>query len=131
MMLVNSVAIVTEAFPPDQRGRALGINAITFSAGGVIGPILGGFILTVASWRWFFFINVPIGILGAVWGYLALREISTRKRGETFDLIGAAPFTTGWVALLLALTLGIEKPDEFNLVVLGSLARHPASGRMR
>jgi EmrB/QacA subfamily drug resistance transporter len=108
LMLVNSVAIVTEAFPPDQRGRALGINAITFSAGGVIGPILGGFILTVASWRWIFFINVPIGILGAVWGYFALKEISTRKEGETFDPIGAVTFTAGLVAVLLALTLGIQ-----------------------
>src|SRR5512143_3392249 len=50
MMVVNSVALITEVFPPDQRGQALGINAITFAAGGVIGPVLGGLILTVASW---------------------------------------------------------------------------------
>jgi EmrB/QacA subfamily drug resistance transporter len=108
MLVVNSVAILTEVFPPDQRGRALGINAITFAAGGVIGPILGGFILTVADWRWIFFINVPIGLVGAVWGYLALRELSGRKQGEKFDPIGASTFSVGLVSLLAALTLGIQ-----------------------
>jgi EmrB/QacA subfamily drug resistance transporter len=108
MMVVNSVAIITEAFPRNERGQALGINAITFAAGGVIGPILGGFILTVADWRWIFFINVPIGILGALWGYLALREMSIRRRGETFDLIGAATFSLSLVSVLFALTLGIQ-----------------------
>ena len=55
LMVVNSVAILTEVFSPDERGRALGINAVTFSAGGVIGPVLGGLILTAGSWRWIFF----------------------------------------------------------------------------
>jgi MFS family permease len=71
MMVVNSAALLTEVFPADERGRALGINGITWSAGGVIGPVLGGLILSVGNWRWIFFINVPIGLLGAVWGYLA------------------------------------------------------------
>ncbi len=108
MMVVNSVALITEAFPPHERGQALGINAITFAAGGVIGPILGGFILTVASWRWIFFINVPIGLLGALWGYLALKELSIRKRGETFDPVGAITLSLSLVSILLALTLGIQ-----------------------
>ena len=108
MLVVNSVALLTEAFPPDQRGRALGINAITFAAGGVIGPILGGFILTAANWRWIFWINVPIGIFGAVWGYLALHELSARAKGERFDVLGAVSFSLGLVAILGALTLGIQ-----------------------
>jgi EmrB/QacA subfamily drug resistance transporter len=108
MMVVNSVALITEAFPPHERGQALGINAITFAAGGVIGPILGGLILTVASWRWIFFVNVPIGIFGALWGYRVLRELSIRKKGETFDPIGAITFSLSLVAILLALTLGIQ-----------------------
>ncbi len=108
MMVVNSVAILTEVFPAHERGRALGINAVTFSIGGVLGPILGGLILTFADWRWIFFINVPIGIFGALWGYRALREMSKRKAGERFDLIGAGSFSLGLTALLIALTLGIE-----------------------
>ncbi len=108
MMVVNSVAIITEVFPPNERGKALGINAVTFSIGGVAGPILGGLILTLADWRWIFFINVPVGIFGALWGYRALKEMSTRKQGESFDAIGAISFSGGLTALLIALTLGIE-----------------------
>ena len=108
MMVVNSVAIITEVFPPNERGRALGINAITWSFGGVAGPILGGLILTLASWRWIFFINVPIGLFGALWGYIVLHEMSIRKRNEQFDVVGAVSFSLALTALLIALTLGIQ-----------------------
>ncbi|HTW90851.1 MAG TPA: MFS transporter [bacterium] len=107
MMMVNSMAILTEVFPPNERGRALGINGITWAAGGIIGPVLGGLILSVASWRWIFFINIPIGIIGALWGYIALKEKSERRR-ERFDGSGAAIFSVGLLALLLALTSGIQ-----------------------
>src|SRR5512138_2306705 len=100
MMVVNSVAIITEAFPANERGKALGINAVTFSFGGAAGPILGGLILTLADWRWIFFINVPVGIFGAVWGYRVLREMSIRKKGERFDVLGAISFSIGLTALL-------------------------------
>jgi EmrB/QacA subfamily drug resistance transporter len=108
MMVVNSIALLTEAFPPNERGRALGINGITFSAGGVLGPVLGGLILSAANWRWIFFINVPIGILGIIWGYRALHEFSPRMKREPFDAIGAGAFSLGLLALLAALTLGIQ-----------------------
>lgn len=108
MLVVNSAAIITEVFPPHERGRALGINAVTWSIGGVFGPILGGFILNAADWRWIFFINIPIGIFGALWGYRALKEMSQRAREEKFDPLGAATFSIGLTALLIALTLGIE-----------------------
>jgi EmrB/QacA subfamily drug resistance transporter len=108
MMVVNSAALLTEVFPPNERGRALGLNGITFAAGGVLGPVLGGFILAAASWRWIFFINVPIGILGTLWGVRSLREVSLRPNGERFDVVGAVTFSLGLLALLIALTLGIE-----------------------
>jgi len=108
MMVVNSVALITEVFPADERGRALGINAITWAVGGVIGPVLGGLILTAGNWRWIFFINVPIGLAGALWGYLSLKEVSVRGKGENFDPIGALSFSVGLTALLLALTAGIQ-----------------------
>ena len=108
MMVVNSVAIITEVFPANERGQALGINAITFSFGGVAGPILGGLILSVADWRWIFFINVPIGILGAWWAYRVLKEVSVRKQRESFDVVGAISFSIALTALLIALTLGIQ-----------------------
>ena len=108
LMMVNSPAIITEVFPPNERGRALGINGITWALGGIAGPLLGGLILTAADWRWIFYINVPIGIIGTVWAYRALHETSKPKQGERFDPIGAVTFSIGLVALLIALTLGIE-----------------------
>lgn len=108
MMLVNSVAILTEAFPPNERGQALGINAVTFAVGGVLGPILGGLLLTAGDWRWIFFINVPIGVAGTWWGYRVLRELSTRAPRQRFDLPGATAFSGALTAALLALTLGIQ-----------------------
>ncbi len=108
MLVVNSTALITEVFPPNQRGKALGINGVTWAAGGILGPVLGGLILTAGSWRWIFFINVPIGIVGALWGYIALKEISTRGKGEKFDPLGAITFSVGLTAVLLALTLGIQ-----------------------
>jgi EmrB/QacA subfamily drug resistance transporter len=108
MMVVNSVAILTEVFPANERGRALGINGVTWATGGVLGPVLGGLILNAASWRWIFFINIPIGIFGAVWGYIALHELSKRGANEKFDPLGALTFSLSLVSLLLALTLGIQ-----------------------
>ncbi|HUH97208.1 MAG TPA: MFS transporter [Anaerolineales bacterium] len=108
LMMVNSPAIITEVFPPNERGRALGINGITWALGGIAGPLLGGLILSAADWRWIFYINVPIGILGTIWGYRALHEMSRPQQGETFDAVGAVTFSVGLVALLMALTLGIQ-----------------------
>ena len=108
LMMVNSPAILTEAFAPDERGRALGINGITWALGGIAGPLLGGLILAKADWRWIFYINVPIGIIGTLWGYRALHEISSPKQGEKFDVLGAVTFSIGLIALLLALNLGID-----------------------
>ena len=108
LMMVNSPAIITEVFPPHERGRALGINGITWAIGGIAGPLLGGLILTLADWRWVFYINVPIGIIGSIWGYIALKEMTVRKREEKFDPVGALTFSVGLIALLFALTLGIQ-----------------------
>jgi len=108
MMVVNSAALLTEVFPPNERGRALGLNGITFAAGSVLGPVLGGLILSAISWRWIFFINVPIGIAGTLWAYRALKELAPRVRGERFDAAGAATFSLGLLALLIALTSGIN-----------------------
>jgi len=109
LLVVNSVAILTEAFPPNERGRALGINGVTWAAGGVLGPVLGGLILSLGSWRWIFYVNVPIGLIGTLWGYRVLKELSIRKKGERFDFPGALTFSVSLVSILLALTLGIQQ----------------------
>ena len=117
MMVVNSAALLTEVFPPDERGRALGINGITFSVGGILGPVLGGFILSAASWRWIFFINVPIGLVGTIWAYVTLRETGPRVKGEGFDWIGAISFSLALLCLLGALTLGIGSGFGSPLII--------------
>jgi len=108
MLMANAMAIITEAFPPGERGRAMGINAITWAIGGIVGPVAGGVILAFLSWQWIFLVNVPIGIAGTLWGYLALREIGQPRRRERFDLLGMALFSGGITCLLVALSQGIS-----------------------
>jgi EmrB/QacA subfamily drug resistance transporter len=107
LMIVNALAILTEVFPPWQRGTALGFNAMTFGAGAILGPILGGVILAVASWPWVFLINLPIGIVGTFLSYRLLRPLP-RRRGERLDLVGTASFSVSLLALLLGLTEAIS-----------------------
>jgi EmrB/QacA subfamily drug resistance transporter len=107
MLAANSMAIITEAFPANQRGQAMGINAITWGAGSVLGPVLGGFILAVASWRWIFLVNLPVGILGMLAAFLLLHDIAPNPKGERFDIPGMALFLVGIVCLLLGITEGI------------------------
>jgi EmrB/QacA subfamily drug resistance transporter len=107
MLSANSMAIITEVFPANQRGQAMGFNSITWGAGSVLGPVLGGFILAVTSWRWIFLVNLPIGIVGTLLAYLLLHDIAPNPRGERFDLLGAVLFSVGLICLLLGLTSGI------------------------
>jgi EmrB/QacA subfamily drug resistance transporter len=98
-------AIVTEAFPSSERGKALGINSMMVSIGSISGPTIGGVILSSLSWNWIFFVNLPVGIVGVL---LALKFIpETAPRGEQkFDFIGAGMLFGGLLCFLLALTFG-------------------------
>ncbi|WP_420805108.1 MFS transporter [Acidilobus saccharovorans] len=118
MMLSNSLAIISEAFPVNERGRALGINSIVWSSGTVLGIILGGLIITYTTWRWIFLINVPIGIFGTAWAYATLRETKFRRVGENFDVPAAVLFTLGILALQLGFTLGLLRgwSDVYTLL---------------
>ncbi|HLL80022.1 MAG TPA: MFS transporter [Ktedonobacteraceae bacterium] len=126
MLAANAMAIITEVFPAEQRGQAMGINAITWGAGSVLGPVLGGFILAFASWRWIFLVNLPVGILGTLAAYLLLHDIAPNPRGEKFDLLGAVLFSTGLVCLLLGITGAIGSgwlsPSTLGLVGGGVVA---------
>jgi EmrB/QacA subfamily drug resistance transporter len=108
MLMANSMAIITEAFPRGERGRAMGINSVTWAVGGILGPIAGGLILAALSWRWIFLVNVPIGIVGTLWGYLALRELSEPRRGERFDLVGLVLFSGAISCVLFGLSQTID-----------------------
>jgi EmrB/QacA subfamily drug resistance transporter len=108
MLTANSMAILTEAFPENQRGQAMGISTITWGAGSVLGPVLGGVILAFASWRWIFWINLPIGIIGTLAAFFVLRDTSTQPRRERFDLRGAALFCVGLISVLFWMMNGIS-----------------------
>lgn len=107
MLLANSMAIITEAFPADERGQAMGINSVVWAIGSIAGPLIGGLILSGASWRWVFLVNVPIGVVATLAALLLLRDISSRSSGESFDSVGALLFSGALAALLFALNQGI------------------------
>jgi MFS family permease len=106
MLLANSAAILTDAFPPNQRGLALGINNIAGIVGSTIGLVAGG-LLAPISWRLVFLVSVPIGLWGTVWSYSSLREIGER-RAARIDWQGNLAFTGGLVLLLIGIATGIQ-----------------------
>ncbi len=106
MLMANSAAILTDAFPANQRGTALGINQIAGISGQFIGLLLGG-LLAAWDWRAVFWVNVPIGIWGTVWAYRSLREIATTRKSR-IDWVGNVLFALGAGSLLAAITFGIQ-----------------------
>ncbi len=106
LLMANSGAILTDAFPIDQRGFALGINQVAGIAGSFIGLVAGG-ILAAINWRLIFWVNVPIGIFGTVWAYLKLRDLGIRKK-ESIDWWGNITFALGLILLLIGITYGIQ-----------------------
>ncbi|AFK86646.1 MULTISPECIES: MFS transporter [Thermoanaerobacterium] len=105
LMVANSTAIVADAFPKNELGKALGINSMVVSIASVIGPILGGF-LTSLGWRYIFYINVPFGIIGTLWALIQLKELDKIPEGQKFDLKGTLLFTIGLLLFLIALSFG-------------------------
>jgi EmrB/QacA subfamily drug resistance transporter len=106
-LFANSTAIITDAFPADQRGFAMGINQIAAILGSVIGLILGG-ILSYFSWRLVFLVSVPVGVVGTIWAYLMLRETATIRAHQKIDWAGNITFAVGLTIFLLGITYGIE-----------------------
>jgi MFS family permease len=125
MLMANSAAILTDAFPPGQRGMALGINQVAGISGQFVGLLLGG-LLAAWDWRAIFWINVPIGLFGTVWAYRSLREIAITRKAS-IDWLGNATFAIGAGLLLVAITYGIrpygnEATGWANPMVDGGLA---------
>jgi MFS family permease len=105
-LLANAAAIITDAFPANQRGMALGINNIVGVSGLFIGLVLGG-LLAPIDWRLVFLISVPVGLVGTVWGYLKLEERSEPRR-RPVDWWGNVTFALGLVLVMVAITYGIR-----------------------
>ncbi len=106
LLMANSAAIITDAFPAAQRGMALGINMVAALAGSFIGLVLGG-LLAEWDWRAVFWVSVPIGVLGTVWAYRSLHELGARRQAKV-DWLGNLTFAVGLTVLLAAITYGIQ-----------------------
>ena len=105
-LFANSAAILTDSFPHDQRGTAMGINQIAAIMGGLIGLILGG-ILSAIDWHLIFLISVPVGVLGAIWSYLALHEIAKIRQNQKIDILGNVTFGVALTLILISMTYGL------------------------
>ena len=105
-LFANSAAILTDAFPPEERGKALGINMTAVIAGSIIGLVLGG-ILALFDWRYIFLVSVPVGALGTIWSYAKLKEIATVRKNQKLDIWGNATFGGGLTLVLIGVTYAL------------------------
>ncbi len=125
LLMSISPVMLTSAFPARERGRALGLNAVVVALGVSAGPTLGGIITDHLTWRWIFFVNVPIGIVGIIASMRVLTERMHRGRGR-FDPLGAVLLAVGLVALTLGLSFGQEwgwsSPLLIATLVCGGIA---------
>ncbi|MHB1435769.1 MAG: MFS transporter [Thermoplasmata archaeon] len=138
-LFANSAALLTDAFPPEERGKALGINQVAFIGGSLLGLIIGGIlagipdlhlgVLTIPTWRLIFIVNLPVGVFGTVWAYYRLHDLRPPRKGERLDIPGNALFAGGLTLLLVGLTytllpyggasLGWGNPYVWAAIVLG------------
>jgi MFS family permease len=106
-LFANSAAILTDAFPPRERGKALGINMTAAIAGSLVGLVLGG-VLALFDWRYIFLVSVPVGALGTVWSYWKLKDITTTRKGQKLDIWGNVSFAAGLTFLIVGVTYALE-----------------------
>jgi EmrB/QacA subfamily drug resistance transporter len=105
-LFANGAAIITDAFPVNERGKALGINQISFLAGSLVGLVLGG-ILAVYDWRLVFIVSVPVGVVGTIWSYLKLKELGTIRGNQKLDVWGNLAFGAGLTLILAGVIYGL------------------------
>ncbi len=104
-LFANAAALVTDAFPREQLGLAMGTNTMVAAVGLVLGPVLGGVLVSI-SWHWVFWFNVPLGLAGAAWGALVLRELAQRDPVRGLDIGGTLLFVTGLTGLVYGISRG-------------------------
>ncbi|MFZ3166551.1 MAG: MFS transporter [Candidatus Methanoperedens sp.] len=109
LLMATGVAIVTHAFPPRERGKAMGLIGTVVSIGSMVGPVMGGFLIQRVGWQSIFYINLPVGIIGTVMALKILQKDETTNKGQTFDIPGGLTLFISLISLLLALSQGQEK----------------------
>jgi EmrB/QacA subfamily drug resistance transporter len=104
-LFANAAALVTDAFPKEQLGLAMGANTMVAAVGLVLGPVLGGALVAIA-WQWVFWFNVPLALAGAAWGVLVLRELAEPDAVRGYDVLGTSSFVIGLTGLVLGVSRG-------------------------
>ncbi len=104
-LFANAAALVTDAFPKEQLGLAMGANTMVAAIGLVLGPVLGGVLVSI-SWHWVFWFNVPLALAGAAWGALILRELAKVDEVRGYDVLGTSTFVLGLTGLVLGVSRG-------------------------
>src|SRR5213592_2219501 len=120
-IFANATALVTDAFPKEQLGLAMGTNTMVAAVGLVLGPILGGVLVSI-SWHWAFWFNVPLGLAGAAWGALVLHELAKTDVRRGLDLPGTAVFVIGLTGLVYGISRGGIEGWNDPLVIGGLIA---------
>ena len=121
LLFANASALVTDAFPSDELGRAMGTNVMVAAIGLVLGPVLGGALVSI-SWHWVFWFNVPLGVAGTAWAWLVLRDIGHRDKVVGFDIPGTLLFVVGLTGLTLGVSRGGLTGWDDPVVIVGLLA---------
>ncbi len=104
-LFANAAAVVTDAFPKEELGLAMGANTMVAAIGLVLGPVLGGALVAI-SWHWVFWFNVPLALAGAAWGALILRELAKPDSVRGYDVLGNVTFVLGFTGLVLGVSRG-------------------------
>ncbi|WP_245557073.1 MFS transporter [Jongsikchunia kroppenstedtii] len=112
-LMANSSAILTDAFPANQRGLAMGINGVAAIAGSFLGLLIGG-VLAPVQWHYIFLVSVPFGVIGTIWAYMKLHDLGERKHAQ-MDWWGNITFAVGLIAILVAITYGIQPYHGANM----------------
>ncbi len=122
MVMANSTAIVADAFPHKELGRALGVNVMVVAVGQILGPVLGGWLTTAYGWQWTFWFNVPFGIVAVGWGLWVLGLKTTVAKPTTrMDFAGIFSYLFAITGLLIALTWGAVQSWNTDVVYLGAI----------
>src|SRR3954465_9568456 len=120
-LFANAAALVTDAFPKSQLGLAMGTNTMVAAVGLVLGPVLGGALVSI-SWEWVFWFNVPLALAAALWGAIVLRELASPDSVRGLDVPGVATFVTGLTGLTLAVSKGGIAGWNDPVVIVGLIA---------
>jgi EmrB/QacA subfamily drug resistance transporter len=121
----NSGAMITDAFPEEERGKALGINQVSIVIGSLLGLVLGGVLTSVAGWQSIFYVNIPIGIFATIWSRYRLKELAAIRKGQKIDALGNITFAGGLATVIAAITLdavSLLDVDKFVLLLGAGLS---------